>query len=72
MANEKVTIDGKEYPLEDLSDVVKQQLASLRATDMEIARHEAVLAMLKRGATAPLFFYKKATVKLGILSLRIF
>lgn len=52
MANEKVTIDGKEYPLEDLSDVVKQQLASLRATDMEIARHEAVLAMLKTARVA--------------------
>ena len=52
MANEKVTIDGKEYPLEDLSDVVKQQLASQRATDMEIARHEAVLAMLKTARVA--------------------
>lgn len=52
MANEKVTIDGKEYPLEDLSDVVKQQLASLRATDMEIARHEAMLAMLKTARVA--------------------
>ncbi|QWE02860.1 DUF6447 family protein [Polynucleobacter sp. JS-JIR-II-b4] len=52
MANENVTIDGKEYPLEDLSDVVKQQLASLRATDMEIARTEATLAMLKTARVA--------------------
>jgi len=28
LANEQVTIDGKEYPLEDLSDVVKQQQCS--------------------------------------------
>ena len=52
MANENVTIDGKDYPLEDLSDVVKQQLASLRATDMEIARTEATLAMLKTARVA--------------------
>jgi hypothetical protein len=52
LANENVTIDGKEYPLEDLSDVVKQQLASLRATDMEIARTEATLAMLKTARVA--------------------
>ena len=31
---------------------MKQQLASLRATDMEIARHEAVLAMLKTARVA--------------------
>jgi len=52
LENSKVTIDGKEYDLEDLSNEVKQELASIRATDMEIARQEAILAMLKTARMA--------------------
>lgn len=47
-----ITIDGKEYKIDDLSDVVKQQLASLRATEVEIARLEATVAMLKTARNA--------------------
>jgi hypothetical protein len=38
--------------LSDLSDIAKQQLGSLRATDVEIARLEAQLAMLKTARIA--------------------
>ena len=43
----KIIVDGKEYLIEDLSENAKQQLGSLRATDAEIARLEAMVAMLK-------------------------
>lgn len=52
MTDQKLVIDGKEYKLDDLTETVKAQLASLRATDMEIARHEAILAMLKTARVA--------------------
>jgi hypothetical protein len=52
LENQKITIDGIEYDFNNLSETVKLQLASLRATDMEIARQEAVLAMLKTARVA--------------------
>jgi len=58
----KVVIDGKDYLLEDLSDVAKQQLGSLKATDAEIARLEAQLAMLK---TARVAYARAAKEELG-------
>jgi hypothetical protein len=50
--NPIITIDGVAYHLSDLSDIAKQQLGSLRATDVEIARLEAQLAMLKTARIA--------------------
>lgn len=40
MADDKqtVSIDGKEYPLEQLSEKARQQLANLRGCDEEISR----------------------------------
>ena len=35
-----ITIDNKEYVLDDLSDVAKAQLVSLQVTDQEITRLE--------------------------------
>jgi hypothetical protein len=35
-----ITIDNKEYVLDDLSDVAKAQLVSLQVTDQEIIRLE--------------------------------
>jgi len=58
----KIVIDGKDYLLEDLSDVAKQQLGSLKATDAEIARLEAQLAMLK---TARIAYARAAKEELG-------
>lgn len=43
----QVTIDGKEYKLEDLSDNAKAQLVSIRQADQEIARLQSQLAMIQ-------------------------
>lgn len=59
----KIVIDGQEYLLEDLSDVAKQQLGSLKATDAEIARLESQLAMLK---TARIAYARAAKEELGV------
>lgn len=48
----KINVDGKEYLIDDLSENAKAQLGSLRATDAEIARLEAMLAMLKTARIA--------------------
>lgn len=58
----KIVIDDKEYRLDDLTDNAKQQLGSLRATDAEITRSEAMLAMLK---TARLAYARAAKEELG-------
>jgi len=47
-----IKIDGKDYVLDDLSEQIKLELGSLRATDVEIARVEATLAMLKTARAA--------------------
>ena len=49
---QKIKIDGKDYVLDDLSEQIKLELGSLRATDVEIARVEATLAMLKTARSA--------------------
>jgi len=46
MANPRIiTIDNKEYPLDSLSDVARQQLKNLRIVDQEIARLQTQLAI---------------------------
>ncbi|MGJ8686549.1 MAG: hypothetical protein ACSHWQ_03665 [Spongiibacteraceae bacterium] len=49
MADEKqkLTIDGKEYLVEDLSEAAKTQLLNLRAADQKIASVQQELAMLQ-------------------------
>tara|TARA_B100000214_G_C23887786_1_gene590300 strand:- start:226 stop:405 length:180 start_codon:yes stop_codon:yes gene_type:complete len=47
-----VTIDGKEYNLEDLSDDAKNQLASLQFAQSEIKKLEGHLAIFKTAASA--------------------
>lgn len=49
MADEKqkLTIDGKEYLLDDLSEAAKTQLMNLRAADQKIASVQQELAMLQ-------------------------
>lgn len=44
-SEQKITIDGKEYSLNKLSDEAKNQLISLQATDGEIARLQTQLAI---------------------------
>lgn len=48
----KIIVDDKEYLIDDLSENAKAQLGSLRATDAEIARLEAMVAMLKTARIA--------------------
>ena len=40
-----VTIDGKEYDLDQLSEAAKSQLTNVRVTDQEIARLQQQLAI---------------------------
>ena len=40
-----VTIDGKEYDLDQLSETAKSQLTNVRVTDQEIARLQQQLAI---------------------------
>lgn len=50
MAN--ITIDGKEYDLDTLSNSAKEQLASLQFAQSEISRLEGNLAVYKTAAAA--------------------
>ena len=50
MAN--ITIDGKEYNLDDLSKTSKEQLASLQFAQNEIKRLEGQLAISRTAAAA--------------------
>ena len=46
-----VTIDGKEYNLDDLSNSAKEQLASLQFAQSEIKRLEAQFAVFRTAAS---------------------
>ena len=55
MADQKaqtVTIDGKEYGPEDLSDNARAQITNLRVTEQEIARLQQQLAIAQTARTA--------------------
>ena len=43
---QKVTIDGVDYPLDSLSDKAKGQLISIRAAEQEISRLQQQLALI--------------------------
>ena len=47
-----ITIDGKEYALESLSDVAKGQLASLQLVDQKITATQQELAILQTARNA--------------------
>ena len=48
----KITIDGKDYDSDNLSDNAKQQLASLQFAQSEINRLQALLAVSKTAELA--------------------
>ena len=50
MAN--ITIDGKEYDLDKLSDKAKEQLASVQFVQNEVKRLEALLAVSRTASVA--------------------
>lgn len=47
-----ITIDGKEYDIESLSDETKAQLSSLQYVDSELARLQAKAAALQTARLA--------------------
>lgn len=47
-----VTIDGTEYPLDDLSEQARAQLTNLRVTDAEIERLNQQLAIAQTARAA--------------------
>ncbi len=51
-----ITIDGKEYSLDDLNDVAKENVGSLQFVQAEINRLQAQLAVYNTAANA----YSKA------------
>jgi len=52
MSEPKVTIDGKEYKLDDLSDKAKADLTSLQLVDQKIAQKQQDLAILQTARNA--------------------
>jgi len=50
--SESVTIDGNEYPLDDLSDKAKGDLASMQLVDQKIAQNQQELAILQTARNA--------------------
>ena len=49
--SQKITIDGTEYAFDSLSTTARNQIINLRATEQEIARTQALLAMLQTART---------------------
>lgn len=60
----KVNINGKEYNLSDLSDEAKNQLKSLRATDLEIQRLNNQLGIAQTAKNAYAQAFKMAMDKM--------
>lgn len=52
MADQKVTIDGTEYALDQLSENARNQVVNLRVTDQEISRLNQQLAIAQTARTA--------------------
>jgi hypothetical protein len=48
----KITIDGKEYDFDDLSDAVKGQILSLQFVEAELQRLDAQIAVFKTAQMA--------------------
>ncbi len=50
--DQKVTIDGQEYNVADLSENARNQLVNLRVTDQEVQRLNQQLAIAQTARTA--------------------
>lgn len=48
---QKITFDGTEYDFDSLPEKARNQINNLRATEQEITRTQAVLAMLQTART---------------------
>lgn len=47
-----ITVDGKKYAVEDLSEGAKAQIGNIRVVDQEIARLETLTAIAKTAKAA--------------------
>jgi Family of unknown function (DUF6447) len=47
-----ITVNGKKYAIDDLSDNAKAQLTNIRVVDQEISRLETLLAIAKTARAA--------------------
>lgn len=47
-----ITIDGKDYLIEDLSDEAKAQLGNLKVVDQKVANLEQEIAIMKTARNA--------------------
>lgn len=63
--SQKITIDGTEYDLDNLSETARNQIINLRATEQEIARTQALLAMLQTARTTYAQVLKNELGKVG-------
>lgn len=52
MPQKIITIDGREYHLDSLTDIAKSQIANVRIVDNEIARMEQQLRIYKTARAA--------------------
>ena len=52
MADDKLTIDGKEYALSELSEAAKDQVTNVQVTDQEIARLQRQFAIVQTARAA--------------------
>ena len=59
-----ITIDGKEYALDTMSDEAKAQLASIQFVDAELARLQAQAAALQ---TARIAYGNELNKHLGVM-----
>lgn len=50
--SQKISIEGVEYAVSDLSDEAKKQLLNLRATDQELARLQTQVAIAQTARVA--------------------
>ena len=50
--DQKITIDGKEYALADLSDKAKGDLGSMQLVDQKIAQNQQEMAILQTARNA--------------------
>lgn len=52
LMSKTITFDGTQYALDNLSELARNQVINLRATEQEIARTQALLAMLQTARVA--------------------
>ena len=52
MTTQTLTIDGIEYPVADLTDEARSQLANVQIADQEIARPNMLLALAQTARNA--------------------